>query len=185
MKKWLLILSFVLAGCASEQAMQSRHYLLPDNPAKPAAPQTSPILVVKTDLSEYLNHTGLVYRISEAEVVQAKHHLWAQGIVQQLTRRVINDLRAKQSSYWPVELNSALELDGKQQLHVRLQKFNGVFTGVAEIAGEWLLINQDGQIARNEYFQIEVPLKQEGYYSLIASLSEGLGKLTDLIAAQL
>ena len=185
MKKWLLMLSLLMAGCASEQAVQSRQYLLPDHPTEAKALQTSPLLIVKTDLSDYLNQSGVIYRLSEAEVIQAKNNQWAEGIKQQLTQKIIKDLRAKQRIYWPVEFNSVLELDARKQLYVRLQKFNGVYTGVAEIAGEWLLVDQDGGILRNEYFQIEVPLKQEGYDSLIASLSEGVEQLTDLLAKQI
>lgn len=185
MKKWFIFLFIFFAGCSSEQTVQNRRYLLPEYPVKPIAQQTAPILVVKTELSEYLNNTGLVYRVSESEVIHAKRHQWAQGITQQLTQRVINDLRAKQRIYWPIELNSDLELDEQQQLHVYVQKFNGVYTGVAEVGGEWLLIDKKGHIVRNEYFFIEIPLKNDGYHSLISSLSEGLSQLTDQMATQL
>ena len=185
MKKWVCVFSLLLVGCASEQAVQSRYYILPDNPGKPLAQLRSPILVVKTNLAEYLNNQGLVYRISETQVVLAKYSLWAQGLKQQLTQRIINDLYSKQSSYWPIEANSLIDLNGKKQLVVSLQKFNGVYTGVAEIAGEWLLIDGEGQLIRNESFQLEVPLQQDGYDSMISSLSEGIGQLTSLIADKL
>lgn len=185
MKKAIILLLILLAGCSSETMKQRRQYMLPTVSVLPVAKETAPILLVKTELADYLSHTGLVYRISQAEVVYAKHHQWVEDISQQLTYRIINDLRAKQTQYWPVGLNSSLDLGKKQQLHLRLLRFNGVFTGVAELAGEWLLIDKEGRIKRSELFALEVPLDQDGYNALIAALSKGLNNLTDKIAAQL
>lgn len=185
MKKWLLALSLLLAACAGDQAAQDRYYLLPDNPGKTEIPLSYPLLVVKIDLADYLNSNSLLYRTSQTEVVYAKHNLWAQSISQQLTRRIINDLYAKQTTYRPVELNSVLDFDRKHLLYIYLQKFNGAYTGAAEIAGEWFLLDKEGQAVRNGAFQIEVPLQQQGYDALLNSLSEGLGQLTDSIVGQL
>jgi hypothetical protein len=185
MKKGLLLLLILVAGCSSKTSIQHRQYMLPTLSVAPVAKQTAPILLVKTELADYLGQRGLVYRTSQAEVIYAKHHQWVQDISQQLTYRIINDLRAKQTHYWPVGVNSSLDLDKKTQLHIRLFRFNGVFTGVAEIAGEWLLVDEEGKIKRDEPFSFEVPLAQEGYEALIAALSDGLSHLTNEIAAQL
>ena len=185
MRKLLYALPLLLAGCASEQALQNHYYILPSDASNSEAQVIAPILVVKTNLAEYLNNQGLVYRTSATQIVHAKHSLWAQGIKQQLTQRVIKDLQIKQATYWPIEANSLIDLKGKKQLVVSLQKFNGVYTGVAEIAGEWLVISGDGRLVDNAPFQLEVPLQEAGYEAMISSLSEGVGKLTSLIAAQL
>jgi uncharacterized lipoprotein YmbA len=185
MEKWLLMLALLLAGCAGEQATEVRHYLLPDTPGEIQLPSSSPLLVVTTDLAEYLKSNSLLYRSSETQVVYAKHNLWAEDLEQQLTRRIVNDLYRKQSVYRPVVANPAIALDGKPQLYIHLQKFNGAYTGVAEIAGEWQLLDREGQIVRNDTFLIEVPLKEQGYSALIGALSEGVALLTVRLAGKI
>ncbi len=185
MKRFLLLMLLFMVGCSAENALQQRQYMLPTLSEVPLAKETAPILLVKTELADYLSQTGLVYRTSPSEIVYAKQHQWVQDISQQLTYRMINDLRAKQTRYWPVAVNASLDLNKKTQLYIRLLRFNGVFTGVAEIAGEWLLVDDKGQIIRNESFSLEVALEQDGYAALVAALSDGLSRLTGNIAAQL
>ncbi|TOK92306.1 ABC-type transport auxiliary lipoprotein family protein, partial [Vibrio parahaemolyticus] len=68
-------------------------------------------------------------------------HQWAQSISEQITQRVVAELRQKQSDYWPVEMNNLLDQSGKSKLQLTLNKFNGSYQGNAEIEGEWLLID--------------------------------------------
>lgn len=184
MKKWF-VAALILAGCASEQAIQNKQYILPEVPAAQLTAPGAAVLIVNSELSEYLNQRGLVYRTSNTEIVQAQHNLWAQGIKKQLNRRIVAGLLARQRLYWPIEVNAALDLTNKPQLQVYLQRFNGVYTGQAELAGEWQLISSSGQIVRNEHFYIEVPLAEPGYPALVAALSAGLEQLTGEIAKAL
>ncbi len=184
MKKWLVV-ALILAGCASERASENKQYILPEMSAARLTAPEAVVLIVNTELSEHLNQRGLVYRTSNTEIVQAQHNLWAQGIKKQLNRRIVSGLLARQSLYWPVEANAALDLTNKPQLQVHLQRFNGVYTGLAELAGEWQLINGSGQIVANEHFYIEVPLAEPGYPALVAALSTGLEQLTGEIAKAL
>lgn len=185
MKILLLALTLILAACASDQVIQNKYYLLADNATETEAPPDLPLLVVTTELADYLNSNNLLYRSSETQVIYAKHNLWAQQLSQQLSYRVINHLAAKRIGYRPVTVNSALDLNATQQLYIYLQKFNGVYTGVAEIAGEWYLLDKQGQIVHHNFFHIDVPLQQDGYNALIHSLSEGVTQLSDSIVEKL
>lgn len=185
MKTWLCVFSFMLVGCASQQVAQNRYYIFPVNEPVRAVQSNAVKLLVRAELSEYLNNKGLVYRTSEIQVIQANHSLWAQSIKQQVTQRIINDLQTKQDSYWPIQANSLVNMAGSQQLVVSLQRFNGVYTGVAEIAGKWLLLDQGGNILRDQPFHIEVPLGQDGYDAMISALSQGMDQLAEQITERL
>ena len=185
MKKWLILIFIFIAGCSSNQTQQGGLFLLPVDITPPVASKSAPALIVKTDLSEYLDQVGLVYKASETQVTLAKQNRWAEKISAQINQQMIIKLRAMQTTYWPVQFNSALKLNNQPQLHLHLTKFNGVYTGDAELGGEWQLIDSKGSLIKSEYFEIITPLKEAGYDQLVIALSEGLETLAIQIAAQL
>lgn len=185
MKQWLMLAACCLLGCSSAPVLPTKAYLIPHQAVKPMAKQSAPLLLVKTQLTGHLNGDGLIYRVSEAEVIEASQNQWAYAIDEQLNRLIIDELRAKQSNYWPVEFNSALKLKGHQQLQIKLDKFNGVYNGIAEVGGEWLLVSEKGELLRNDYFLFEMPLEASGYQALVTALGDGSQALTALIAGQL
>ncbi len=189
MKRVLLLVSALLAGCSSSPETTSSMYLLPQTGAQTlSSPASSahPLLVVRpVELASYLNNSGIVYRTSESQVVQAKNNLWAQSISEQITQRVINDLRQKQNHYWPVKVHSLLEQSGELKLQLNLNRFNGNYQGNAELEGEWMLIDGNGKVKRRAQVKILMPLQDEGYDALVNALSSGLNNLTNNIAQQL
>jgi len=185
MRKLMCVLSLALAGCVSEQAIQDSYYILPDNDVTNVAVLDAPMLIIKTDLTDYLNNKGIVYRTSDTQVLEAKHSLWAEGIQDQITQRIVSDLQSKQHHYWPIEAHTSVDLNNQRQLLISLQRFNGVYTGNAELIGEWLLIDDQGKILINKHFEFQVPLEEEGYDALINALSTGLDLLTTGLANQL
>lgn len=163
MKTWLLMmLTTLLVGCAGTPQPKVSFYLLPNNPelSELTQPKTLPLLVVQpVELAAYLDTQGIVYRQSETQVIQARQNQWAQRLSPQLTQRITNDLRRKQSRYWPAPLNTSSIQQEHWKLQVRLQRFNGVYTGNAEVAGNWELLNPKGESMLNQEFSFQVPLK--------------------------
>ncbi|MGR4991571.1 PqiC family protein [Vibrio rotiferianus] len=189
MKCRILLLSALLAGCSSAPQNTDALYVLPEfgtttvnNTIAVERPQ---LIVRPVELASYLADSGIVYRISETQVVQAKHNQWAHSISEQITSRVINELRTKQAQYWPVEVNNLLDQSNESKLQLSLSKFNGSFKGNVEIEGEWLIIGADGKVKNSAPVKITTPLQDEGYDALVDALSEGLSNLTDQIAAKL
>ncbi|ENK2263189.1 PqiC family protein [Vibrio parahaemolyticus] len=178
-----------LTGCSSAPETTGALYLLPKAETKTSNQMSvaeRPLLVIRpAQLASYLNDNSIVYRISNTQIVQAKRHQWAQSISEQITQRVVAELRQKQSDYWPVEMNNLLDQSGESKLQLSLNKFNGSYQGNAEIEGEWLLIDASGNIVRSSQIKILMPLQDEGYDALVDALSAGLNQLTDDIAAQL
>lgn len=189
MKRVFLLVSALLAGCSSAPESTGSMYLLPQSESQlpsNAVITERPLLVVRpVELASYLNNSGIVYRTSESQIIQAKHNQWAQSISEQITQRVIADLRQKQNHYWPVKVHSLLDQSGENKLQLSLNKFNGNYQGNAELEGEWMLIDAEGKVKRRSQIKIIVPLQDEGYDALVNALSAGLNNLTDNIAQQL
>jgi uncharacterized lipoprotein YmbA len=188
MPKCLLVLVLALTGCSSQPNAVSNSYLLPVN-GQGVAIQTSPeqplLLVRPVEMAEHLAGTGLVYQTSDTEVVQAQQNLWAEGLSAQLTRKITDDLRHNQSSYWPTELTPALSLNGQPRLQVKFNQFNGHFSGKVKVSGEWLLLDGKGKLQGVYPFQFQVPQSKDGYDAQVKALSEGVSQLTAQIAERL
>ncbi|EAS41511.1 hypothetical protein C9J48_11835 [Photobacterium profundum] len=190
MKKHLLFMvaaTAFLAGCSSQpDAVNS--YLLPAG-AQSITSQigsNQPLLVIRpVEMAEHLAGTGLVYQVSDTEVVQAQQNLWAESIGKQLTRRINQDLRNKQSQFWTTELTPALSTYNSPRLQVKIDEFNGHYSGMAKISGEWMLVKSDGDLNGVYPFKFQVPLQEEGYDAQVKALSEGINRLTTQIAKRL
>ncbi|EHI05258.1 hypothetical protein VCHC41A1_1855 [Vibrio cholerae HC-41A1] len=182
------MLTTLLVGCGGTPQPKVSFYLLPNNPelSEHIQPKTLPLLVVQpVELAAYLDTQGIVYRQSETQVIQARQNQWAQRLSPQLTQRITNDLRRKQSRYWPAPLNASSIQQEHWKLQVRLQRFNGVYTGNAEVAGNWELLNPKGESMLNQEFSFQVPLKDTGYPALVEALSAGVDQLSTQIETQL
>lgn len=189
MKRVFLLISALLAGCSSTPETTGSMYLLPQAESQvtsSAAVTERPLLVVRpVELASYLNDSGIVYRTSESQIIQAKQNQWAQSISEQITQRIIADLRHKQSHYWPVKVHSLIDQSGENKLQLSLHKFNGSYQGNAELEGEWMLIDAEGKVKSRSPVKILIPLQDEGYDALVKALSDGLSNLTDNMAQQL
>ncbi|MBR9873749.1 MAG: hypothetical protein GYB23_05695 [Vibrionaceae bacterium] len=189
MKRVFLLISALLAGCSSAPETTGSLYLLPQaesQVSRSTVMTERPLLVVRSvELASYLNDSGIVYRTSESQIIQAKHNQWAQNISEQITQRIIADLRHKQSHYWPVTVHSLMDQSSENKLQLSLNKFNGNYQGNAELEGEWMLIDADGKVKLRSQVNILIPLQDDGYDALVKALSTGLNNLTDNIAKQL
>ncbi|MDF4796902.1 ABC-type transport auxiliary lipoprotein family protein, partial [Vibrio parahaemolyticus] len=111
-----------LTGCSSAPEAAGALYLLPKAETKTSNQMSvaeRPLLVIRpAQLASYLNDNSIVYRTSDTQIVQAKRHQWAQSISEQITQRIVAELRQKQSDYWPVEMNNLLDQSGESKLQL-------------------------------------------------------------------
>ncbi|EKO3536450.1 membrane integrity-associated transporter subunit PqiC [Vibrio fluvialis] len=186
MKMVSLMITILLAGCMSASETADTMYLLPETksqvPNSEVVTQRPLLIVPPVDLASFLDDRGIVFRSSESQIIQAKHNRWAQRLSDQITQRVIDDLRHKQSQYWPVKAGAYLNQRTESKLFLSLSKFNGNYQGNAELEGEWMYIEADGKVKHRSQVKILVPLQGEGYDSLVRALSSGMNTLTDDIA---
>ncbi|KLV05452.1 hypothetical protein ABT56_12165 [Photobacterium aquae] len=180
-----LVLTTLLMGCSSTESVPKTYLLpLPDTAMTATMVNNSqPVVVVRpVAVAEHLAGTGLVYQISDTEVVQAQQNLWAEGLSQQLTRLVTNELRHKQSRYWFNELSPLLRAGQLPQLELKVSQFNGHYNGLAYVSGQWTLTDAAGNVVRREPFSIRVPLAESGYDAQVRALAEGVSRLTTQIS---
>ncbi|MGF1704216.1 ABC-type transport auxiliary lipoprotein family protein, partial [Photobacterium makurazakiensis] len=172
-------------GCSSsEPAVKT--YLIPNydtDQFMTYANKSQPLVIVRpVEVSAHLNSTGLVYQVSDTEIVQAQQNLWAENLTVQLTRLITSDLRRKQSRYWFDELTPAIGSVGLPKLQVKFTAFNGHFSGLAKLKGQWIVINQAGDVISRQPFFIQVPLEEAGYNAQVKALSVGVDRLTEQIS---
>ena len=182
----LLALTVLLgAGCSSTEPV-TKTYLLPDQSSDLTmafANKHQPVVIVRpVEVAEHLSGTGLVYQTSETEVVQAQQNLWAESLSRQLTRIITQELREKQSRYWFDELTPVVNSNSLPKLQVKFTQFNGHYSGLARLSGQWLLIDEQGNALARQPFFIQVPLEQDGYDAQVRALAEGVARLTNQIS---
>lgn len=157
MKKWILVLAFLLAGCSSSGSNETKTYLLPST-----EPSTELVFdSVSIKMPSYLQGPGIVYRLSETEIRVANHNVWADNL-----RELVKD---------KVEQYQMPHTTDAPKFEIEFERFNGSYTGNAELKGSWKLGEKHGE------FDIEEPLAEDGYPALVTALSDGLTRLlTDL-----
>jgi len=168
-----LVGTAALSGCATNSASPSL-FVLDDNQASSSQvqPDSAPTLMVDPiDLAPYLDQGGIVYQTAPYRVVIANDNRWAAplagGLTDSLYANLSNSLRG-------VELtrSSARRRDG-YELQTRIDEFLGHFDGTAHVTGQWTLIGPQGNTLDTESFDKRIPLEQDGYPALVASLSTG------------
>lgn len=185
MKKLILVGLLLLGGCASNETISNQSYLLAESEQQPIASHSAPLLIVEVTIAPYLDTDGIIYRTSPTELVEARQHNWATDISDLVQARTIELLRENQTDYWPIDVDPALNLSNSQRLQVKLDRFNGSYSGNAEVAGEWTLLDKSGAIVKGAAFKQSVPLERDGYQALVSALSDGLNISVIKIAQQL
>ena len=185
MKKWLIIAAATVAvtGCSSTPEGINTFLLPAGKTLMVSHVNNQPLLIVRpVEVAAHLSGTGLVYQTSATEMVEAQQNLWGEALSKQLTRRITHDLRQKQHQLWATQLTPTLSTAGAPGLQVRVNQFNGVYTGVAKVAGEWMVIGASGDLQTVHPFEFSVPLVKDGYSAQVEALSTAVGELTTQIA---
>ncbi|MRI34841.1 hypothetical protein EOPP23_17835 [Endozoicomonas sp. OPT23] len=182
----LLTVSLILTGCGTTNQTPTRLYLLPIQNSNSTDNAQRPLIVVKTvQLPDHLNDQSLVYQVSDSRIVQAKKHLWASDIAAQITQRVVVELKTSQIHYRPVHPKPSKQSEVLAEVTILLNRFNGSYTGNAEVSGNWEINFHSKKPPIIESFNITVPLKDDGYPALVKALSEGVNEMTSGIASAL
>nr|WP_084834111.1 ABC-type transport auxiliary lipoprotein family protein [Vibrio cidicii] len=189
MIRWLtVLLSVVMFGCSSNTQEHPINYFLLDNTFNTSALESHEkqtlLVVYPVTLSSHLDTPSIIYQTTDTQVVKAQRNQWADSLSNQITKKLVQSLRHSQERYWPIEL-SALVTQKKNKLQISLTKFNGTFSGDAEIQGEWTLFDTQNRLVINRSFLITVPLQEEGYRALVKALSTGVDLIGDEISTQL
>jgi|SRR5690554_1894360 len=187
-KKYLfgLLLALSLTACAGK-SVNIQRYNLPESTAATSLPSANAeqVLVIGAiHLAEFLDSESIVLQLDDITLHQAREHLWAENLSQQLRR----GLRSRLSSRLP---NILVVADGRGlkqdawNLQLEIEQFQGHFAGKALTSGQWQLHDSKGKLVFIAPFKMETTLNSDGYPALVRALGNNLDKLAEQLAGEI
>ena len=175
----------LIAGCASK-TVQTSSYMLPASIPEQHYSNALAVAIAPIRLSGLLDNQGIVMELNDIEVHQARHHLWAEDIdvqlQQQLQQRLSLSLPQAQIVAKGQPLHAGLP---QREVRVRINAFQGSYSGNAIVQGQWLLLDEQGQLLKQHNFRIEQPLPADGYPALVRALASAWDQVSEQLAATL
>ncbi|KXS39174.1 MAG: hypothetical protein AWU55_600 [Halomonadaceae bacterium T82-2] len=183
----LLLLSALLAGCATGGGPTTQRYLLPSGDSDAAAETSSgpvehTLVIDDVRLARYLDDPGIVLQTDPLRLQAATQHQWAEPLDRQLARA----LRRRLSRNLPG--TRVLEGAGPEtawHLSVEVDQFQGRYDGRAVAEGLWQLRDGAGDIRRQTPFQTDEVLKEDGYPALVKALGDSWNNVAKRIAEEI
>jgi hypothetical protein len=179
-----------LGGCAS--SAPSRFYVLTavsmSEPQQPLAGDRREVAigVGPVELPRYLDRPQMATRTSPYELHFAEFHQWAEPLADTVTRVLSENLSHLLATDriaiypWPRSTPVAY------QVVVRLTHFEGTLGEQSRLSAQWHIINVEAQQdLMRQTSQFQPAVEAADYGSLAAALSQGLGALSEDIAAAL
>ncbi|MDT8309851.1 MAG: ABC-type transport auxiliary lipoprotein family protein [Methylophaga sp.] len=172
----------LLAACA-KQPVENHRYFLPEadliqHAGKPA---TRFLQIRNIQLADFLNDGGLVLQLDDITLNQAKNHLWADNLHQQINRALQDRLNQQQQVFTVV----GPQTDADLQLSLVIDAFHGRHDGLALTSGQWQLHTAEGERVLLQNFHLQTELREPGYPALVRALGVNLDALAASLATVL
>ncbi|GGB54034.1 hypothetical protein GCM10011502_28990 [Oceanisphaera marina] len=184
----MLIAGFVLlslGGCAGSAAGPTT-YMLPSSAAEQHYDSQLAIMVAPVRIAGHLDSEGIVMQLNDIEVYQARQHLWAEGIGQQLQQQLQQRLALVLPQAQVVGKGQPLQANlPVRDIRVQVTRFQGQQNGDALAEGQWQLLDGSGQLLKQRRFSITEPLENDGYPALVRALGSAWEQLADTLAEEL
>lgn len=169
----------LLAACARQPVENHRYFLPEADLTQPAGKPAARLLQISNvQLADFLNDGGLVLQLDDITVNQAKNHLWADDLRQQINRGLRDRLNQLQQKFTVVGPQTAADL----RLMLVINAFHGRHDGLAVTSGQWQLQNNNGDIVGLQNFQLQTELREPGYPALVRALGVTLDDLAASLA---
>ena len=178
-----------LVGCAASVSAPTA-YMLPASPLKLTAEQTFnsrlAVIVSPVRIAHHLDNDGIVMQLNDIELYQAREHLWAEGISQQLQQQLQQRLTQALPNSQVVgkgqPISSGLAV---RELRLQVYRFQGQLNGDALAEGQWQLLDGNGQLLKQQNFSVTAPLAENGYPALVRALGQAWQQEADVLAKEL
>ncbi|MBO1519505.1 PqiC family protein [Oceanisphaera pacifica] len=173
-----------LSGCSSKTVTPTT-YMLPSSTPTQQYQQQMAITVSPVRIAGHLDSDGIVMQLNDIEVYQARQHLWAEGISQQLQQQLQQRLALNLPQSQVVSKGQPLQAElPVRDVRVQVTRFQGLTAGDALLTGQWQLLNGSGQLLNQQGFSISTPLEKDGYPALVRALGQSWEQLADDITLQ-
>lgn len=182
---WALAAALTLAGCASSGGSPSLFVLdsgqMPATTVHPAnAPQ---VMIDPVSVAPYLDQGGIVYQSAPYRVVIANNNRWAAPLPGALTNDLYSRLITRLHNINLI--HATTHHRDVYTVQTQVDEFGGHFDGKAHVAGQWSLVAPNGHTLFTRAFNKQIPLAEDGYPALVASLSKGWHQIADEMAPAL
>lgn len=176
---FVLFLVVLIAGCA-QQTVENHRYFLPKTDLSQTADEPSARLlqISNIQLADFLNSGGLVLQLDDITLNQAKNHLWADDLRQQINRALQDRLNQQQQAFTVVGSQTAADL----RLSLVIDAFHGRQDGQALTSGQWQLHTAEGERIQLQNFHLQTELREPGYPALVRALGVNLDALAASLA---
>lgn len=166
----------LIAGCAN-QPVDKQRYFLPsvETPQQQKQSDSARLLQIsEVKLADFLDQTGLVLQLDDISLNQAKNHVWAEDLREQIYRGLRQRLDKRQPDFLVVGPQTSADL----RLSLTIDAFHARHDGQALTSGQWKLSNAQGEIVSLQRFDLQTQLAEPGYPALVRALGHNLDDLT-------
>ncbi|HET8806920.1 MAG TPA: ABC-type transport auxiliary lipoprotein family protein [Methylophaga sp.] len=172
----------LLSSCA-KQPVENHRYFLPEAQLtqRISKPSAEMLQISDVRLADFLTGGGLVLQLDDITLNQAKNHLWADDLRQQINRALRDRLNQRQQPFTVVGPQTAADL----RLSLIIDAFHGRHDGLAITSGQWQLHNAEGELLKLKNFHLQTKLQQPGYPAMVRALGDNLDDLATALAAML
>jgi uncharacterized protein len=177
------LLGFVVSLAACWGSDPARVFTLVSRPGPQQERVTGAIAVRPVDFPKYLDRPQLVRRTDPYELRMSEYERWGEGVSDMITRVLVNNLAMRLPRSQVFASSSGLTAAGDRTLEVSISRFEAEPAGAVVLAAQWQFLGDDRRKARLQSADIRVEGNPEGPTSLVATMSDALGQLSDRIAA--
>lgn len=161
-----LVLSLLLAGCASRQPPM-HYYLLDADVTAPAATDALAgrvTVIGPLQLPGYLNRPQLMVRLPAGELALRERHRWAEPLDAVLARTLAANLAGLTGSGRILTFPLAGRIQADQRVVGRVARFDADASGLAVLEVQWYVVDGAGQLL--------VPVRSAAYRQQAAASDE-------------
>jgi len=183
------VLAVLVAGCALLEPRHdpSRYYTLSAREARPALTrEAGPSVVVgPVTFPTYLDRNEVAVRVSPSELKYEVAERWAEPLVQNFTRVLVEDLGTALGSERVAALASSTAVTPDFWVEVVVVRFEAGIDGSAQLTARWAVRNAARKIVRVRQSQHARQAAAATTEGGVKALSAALGDLADEIATVL
>jgi uncharacterized protein len=176
----------VIVACAG-QPPQKQRYMVPTPQLEAHNQATSPRVVIgSVEVSPFLGGSGLVSVLADQQLHEARHHVWAEPLRDQLQRQVRTAMRqAYPNGQWLPLLGSAHLRSLDYRIDVLVDDFHLQRDGEVKVAGQWQLRDYEQSYLASGTFAHTLALSADGYPAMVEALGQAWQASLEGIAADL
>lgn len=175
MRLFLILLTLAALGGCSSAPPPTQRYLLTE-PAldvrQGSAAEQRLYAVGEVQLSQFLSGAGLVYKLDENRIHEARQHRWAEPLTVQLRRQLRQGMQQQlaHSRWLPFSDSRGLATD--YQLDLQIEAFHITHEGEVKVAGQWQLRDEERTLIVDGSFSQQGALTEDGYAEAVSALSQ-------------